>query len=112
MVDACGTEQVNEFVIINSGGGFNTSDLQLDFDQSNNAFTAADNDINIDNGNWPTNPTPCGITTGNPSAHSGCTNLIAVRAGVNIPPNAKVVFQISSSSTNSLYNFSSLCGSG
>ena len=59
MVDACGTEFLNEFLIINSGGGFNTSDIMLDYDVSNNIVSGVNNDVNTDNGNLPGGP--CGI---------------------------------------------------
>ena len=112
MIDACGPESVNEFVIIHSGGGFNTADIQLDFDQNNNILGPNNNDINIDNGNWPANPTPCGLITGNTGAFTGCSNLIAVGPGVNIPPNSIVVLQTSAGSSPGLYNFASICGGG
>ncbi|HRK80325.1 MAG TPA: hypothetical protein PLZ12_02725, partial [Saprospiraceae bacterium] len=110
MVDACGTEQLNEFIIIHSGGGFNTSQLQLDYDANNNIIGAENNDVNTNNGNIGV--TPCGITTGNIGAYAGCSNLIAVGAGVDIPANSIVIFQNSSGSTAGLYNFSALCGMG
>ncbi|MEQ1744288.1 MAG: PKD-like domain-containing protein [Saprospiraceae bacterium] len=112
MVDACGPESFNEFIIIHSGSGFNTADLMVDYDPSNNVIGAVNNDINMNNGNWPADPTPCGLTTGNAAAYTGCPNLIAVGSGVNIPANAIVVLQTSASATNGLYNFSALCGAG
>ncbi len=105
MIDACGTEQLNEFVIIHSGGGFNTSDIQLDFDSNNNFAGPQNNDINI-------NANPCGLIAGNITAYTGCPNLISVGPGVNIPPNAIVVLQTSAGATPNTYNFSSLCGGG
>ncbi len=112
LVDACGTEALNEFVIIHSGGGFNTSNIQLDYDANNNNFSAQNNDINTNNGNFPSDPTPCGLTTGNTAAFTGCTNLIAIGPGFDVPANAIVILQTSSGSTNGLYNFSALCGMG
>jgi len=112
MVDACGPEQLNEFIIIHSGGGFNTANLQVDYDVNNNIIVQANNDINTNMDNWPADPTPCGLTTGNIGAYTGCPNLIAVGSGVNIPANAIVVLQTSAGSTNGLYNFAALCGAG
>jgi gliding motility-associated-like protein len=112
MVDACGTEQLNEFVIINSGGGFNTSDIQLSYDVNNNIISQQNNDINIDINNFASDPTPCGLQPGNPAAFTGCTNIIPVGPGVDIPANAIVVLQNSAGSTGSTYNFSTLCGAG
>lgn len=105
MIDACGTEQFNEFVVINSGTGFNTSDLVLDYDSNNNFGGGVNNDVN-------TGANPCGIAAGNAGAYSGCSNLISVGAGYDIPPNSIVVFQASANSGANLYNFSSLCGMG
>ncbi|MBX2890242.1 MAG: SBBP repeat-containing protein [Saprospiraceae bacterium] len=111
LVDACGQEQFNEFIIIHSGGGFNTADLQLDYSSANNILGQVNNDININNGNWPADPTPCGLMPGNTAFIGGCPNVIAVGPGVNIPANAIVVLQTSAGSSVQ-YLFSSLCGNG
>ncbi|MEO6760546.1 MAG: hypothetical protein ABIO24_13890, partial [Saprospiraceae bacterium] len=110
MVDACGTEQLNEFMIINSGGGFNTADIQLDYDVNNNIITVQNNDINMNNGNVPPG-TPCGLTTGNAAAVTGCSNVIPIGSGFMVPPNAIVIFQNSVGAVPGTYNFASLCGS-
>ncbi|MBK8969016.1 MAG: beta-propeller fold lactonase family protein [Lewinellaceae bacterium] len=112
MVDACLTEHLNEFIIIHSGGGFNTADIQLDFDPNNNVLGQGNNDINTNNNNDPGDPTPCGLIPGNTGAFTGCSNLIAVGPGVDIPPNSIVVLQTSNNSVNNQYNFSTLCGAG
>ncbi|MFN0015123.1 MAG: PKD-like domain-containing protein [Saprospiraceae bacterium] len=112
MVDACGPESFNEFIVIHSGGGFNTANLQVDYDVNNNVIGPTNNDINMNNGNWPADPTPCGLTTGNAGAYTGCSNLIAVGSGVNIPANSIVVLQTSAGATSGLYNFAALCGAG
>ncbi|MBK9337983.1 MAG: beta-propeller fold lactonase family protein [Lewinellaceae bacterium] len=112
MINACGPESFNEFIIIHSGGGFNTADIQLDYDVSNNILGPANNDINTNVDNWPANPAPCGLATGNIGAYTGCPNLIAVGSGVNIPANAIVVLQTSGGATANLYNFAALCGAG
>ncbi len=111
MVDACGTEQDNEFVIINSGSGFNTSNLQLDYDANNNIIAAVNNDINTNNGNILADPTPCGLQPGPVGSIIGCSNLVAVGPGVDIPANSIVVL-FTSSNTTATYNFDNLCGSG
>lgn len=102
----------NELIFIHSGGGFNTSDIQIDFDNNNNFAGPQNNDINTDNGNWPADPTPCELTTGNLGQMNGCPNLIAVGPGVDIPANAIVVVQTGSGSDPGLYNMTSLCGAG
>jgi hypothetical protein len=114
MVDACviGQEHNNEFLIINSGGGFNTNDIQLSYDINNVLANAQNNDINIDIGNHVGDPTPCGLTNGNINAYSGCSNLISIGPGFSVPPNSIVVLQASAGSTSNAYNFTNLCGSG
>jgi gliding motility-associated-like protein len=115
MVDACGTEQLNEFVIINSGGGFNTSELQFSFDAGNNTFSGtpgtSNNDIHINLGNPPGDPTPCSLQPGNASLIGGCSNVISVGLNFNIPPNSMVVLQ-TSAGADVPYDFSAVCGSG
>ncbi|MCB0557144.1 MAG: hypothetical protein KDD02_26595, partial [Phaeodactylibacter sp.] len=114
MVDACSTipteEGLNEFIIINSGGGFNTNTLYLDFDNNNNNFGQQNNDINFNNGNDPVNPTPCGLQPGNPSLISGC-NAIPIGPGFNVPPNSTVILQ-TSNGANTAYDFSNICSPG
>ena len=111
LVDACGVEAVNEFVIIHSGGGFNTNNITVDFPMGNNQISIQNNDINTNVDNWPPG-TPCGLTMGNAAAYTGCSNIIAVGPGFNVPPNSILVLQASNGSANSLYDFSGLCGSG
>jgi gliding motility-associated-like protein len=115
MVDACGTEQLNEFVIINSGQGFNTSNLQFSFDAGNNSFSGffgtSNNDINIDLGNPVSDPSPCGLQPGNASLITGCSNVISVGLNYDIPPNSLVVLQ-TSTGANAAYDFSAVCGNG
>ncbi len=111
MIDACGTEQSNEFLVINSGGGFNTSTIMLDFDVNNNIVSIQNNDINTNNGNVAPG-TPCGLTTGNAAAVTGCSNVIAVGSGFDIPANAIVILQTSVGAAAGVTNFASLCGSG
>ncbi|MBK8644702.1 MAG: gliding motility-associated C-terminal domain-containing protein [Saprospiraceae bacterium] len=99
MIDACGTEQLNEFIVIWTGSGFNTSNLIFDFDANNNVG-AGNGDIG----------TSCGIASGNAGLIGGCM-ATAVGAGFNLPGNAIwVVF--TSAGTNYAYDFSSVCGLG
>jgi hypothetical protein len=112
LIDGCGIEQLNEFVVINSGtNGFNTNDITIDFPLGNNAMAIENNDINTDVDNFPPG-TPCGLTFGNVNAYTGCSNLISIGPGFNVPPNSIVILQASNNSTNNLYDFSSLCGNG
>ncbi len=112
MIDACGTEQLNEFIIIHSGAGFNTDDLQFSFDASNNIMGQPNNDINIDLNNDPADPTPCGLQPGNPAAFSGCSNITAIGPGFDVPANSIVVLQTSANATANSYAFTTLCGAG
>ncbi|MEZ4959442.1 MAG: gliding motility-associated C-terminal domain-containing protein [Saprospiraceae bacterium] len=103
MVDACGSEADNEFIIINAGSsGFNVSDLEIDYDVNNNIIGPENNDVNL-------GPSPCGVQAGNPAVVTGCTNVIAAGPGTFIPPNSYVVFQ-TSAGASAAYNFSAVCG--
>ena len=101
LVDACGPESSNEFMIINSGGGFDPGDLYVDFDPNNNFGGPENNDINLGAG-------ACNIQPGNASMITGCSNVISVGPGFMIPPNSFVVLQ-TASSANTTYDFSSVC---
>jgi len=104
MVDACpgGAEFENEFVVISSGSGFNSSNLQLDI--PNNTTGGPNNDINLGGA-------PCGLQLGDNSLVTGCPNVIPVGPGFDIPSNSLVVLQISGNPNNP-YDFSAMCGSG
>lgn len=99
MIDACGSEAKNEFLMIWTGSGFNTADFNFDYAFQNNIFGAADADIG---------PGGCGITNGNPGLVGGC-NALPVGSKYNLPPNAIwIVFTSVTATTN--YDFSSVCG--
>ena len=101
MVDACGPESSNEFIIINSGGGFDPADLFVDFDTNNNFGGPENEDINTGGG-------ACSLQAGNAAMITGCSNVIAVGPGFMIPPNSFVVLQ-TASSANTTYDFSGVC---
>ncbi|MCB0570533.1 MAG: hypothetical protein KDC66_12240, partial [Phaeodactylibacter sp.] len=112
MVNPCGSSQANdEYVLINSGGGFNIGLIQFDFDDNNNNFGPQNNDINYNMDNDPLNPTPCGLQPGDPSVIGGCSNVIPVGPGDFVPANSLIVLQTSSNPTT-VHDFSSICGSG
>ncbi len=98
MIDACGVEQHNEFVIIWTGSGFNTNDFNFDYDANNNAG----------GGNGDIGSGACSLAAGNAGLVSGCS-AIPVGGGYNLPANAiLIVFTSSGASTS--YDFSSVCG--
>lgn len=99
MIDACGNEADNEFMVVWTGSGFNTSDFNFDYATQNNTGGAGNADIG---------PGGCGITNGNPGLVGGCS-AISVGSNFDLPPNAIwIVFCSASAFTN--YDFSSVCG--
>lgn len=103
MVDACGTEHLNEFVIISSGDGFNINDLQFGFNPTNTT--------GADNSNINDSFTSCELTDGNISVYNGCSNLISLGPGDSVPPDSYLILQTSNSS-DEIYDLSNLCGNG
>ncbi|MCC6753805.1 MAG: gliding motility-associated C-terminal domain-containing protein [Saprospiraceae bacterium] len=99
MIDACGTEAGNEFLIMWTGSGFNTSNFNFDFAAQNNTGGAQNADIG---------PGGCSIASGPAGLVGGCS-ATPVGANFNLPPNAIwIVFTSSNASTN--YDFSAICG--
>lgn len=99
MIDACGTEAANEFLIMWSGSGLNTSDFYFDYAPQNNTGGAGNADIG---------PGGCGIGAGPAGLVGGCT-AISVGANFNIPPNSIwIVFTSANAFTS--YDFSAICG--
>ncbi len=101
MVDACGTEPLNEFVIISTGDGFEIDNLQFGFHPTNTGGGAQN--ANINDGFIS-----CGLTAGNPDVYTGCNNIIPVGPGDSVPADAYLVLQ-SSSGADETYDFSDLC---
>lgn len=99
MIDACGTEAKNEFLVMWTGSGFNTGDFNFDFATQNNSGGAQNADIG---------PGGCGIVSGNPSLISGCS-ATAVGGNFDLPPNSIwIVFTSANAST--IYDCTSACG--
>jgi gliding motility-associated-like protein len=111
MVDACGNESGNEFIILHSGTGFNTNDLQIDFDNDSNGGVRENNDINVSINNFPGDPLPCRFQPGDPSLVGDCPNVRTASQGDEIPANAIVIIQMSGNADVE-YDFSYLCGKG
>lgn len=89
MVNACGFEQANEFIMMGSGSGFAVSELT----------------VNLPNGGF------CGFSNApNTGLVSGCS-VVGVGPGDNVPPGAVVVILVSSNA-NQVYDFSGSCPNG
>lgn len=101
MVDACGTEPLNEFVIISTGDGFQVDDLQFGFHPTNTGGGAQNGNINV-------GFISCGLTAGNADVYTGCNNIISVGPGDSVPADAYLVLQ-SSNGADASYDFSELC---
>ena len=109
MVNACNlppnaaTEAANEFVVIYTSTGFNTSNIRLDFDINNNMGGNQNNDILV-------GANACGIGFGNIGGYVGCTSsqLIPVGNNFQVPPMSIVVLQ-TSNNADYPYDFSELC---
>ncbi|MFN4254610.1 MAG: hypothetical protein ACK4Q5_06360 [Saprospiraceae bacterium] len=102
-VDACGTEQDNEWMLLWSGSGFNVGQLSVDL-SSNNNFGAGNGDLGTDCP-WM-EPTANAIS----SIQTICPGATVVGAGPGdaVPPNVPVIIFTSAGLTFN-YNFSNLC---
>lgn len=98
MIDACGTEAANEFLIVWTGSGFNTSNFNFDYATQNNTGGAANADIG---------PGGCSIGAGPSGLVGGCT-ATSVGANFNLPPNS-IWIVFTSSAAFTTYDFSSVC---
>ncbi|MEO1625033.1 MAG: hypothetical protein AAFV25_07735, partial [Bacteroidota bacterium] len=106
MIDGCGVpEPAGEFVIFNSGSGFDPFDFQLDYDPNNNAGGGVNADVNVPVG------TGCFAIPG-PASLSGCGCVIPVGPGDFVPPGATVIFFTSAFNNSGAYDFSAICTAG
>ena len=105
MINGCGPgsggSEPNEFVVLSSGSGFNTNDLELDLPNNSGA---GNDDINL-------GASPCGIQFGLNTLVTGCPNVIAVGPNFDIPANSLVLVQIDANA-NTAFDFSAMCGAG
>lgn len=103
LVDACGTEENNEYLALYSGGGFYVDDLSVDFDAMNNGGGGND-DIG----------TGCGFQEPSPDLiayiQNNCPNSVIVGAGPGevVPPGVPVLV-FTSAAMDFDYNFGGLC---
>lgn len=103
-VDACGTEENNEFLGLYSGGGFFVDDLMVDFDAQNNTGGGENDDIGGGCG-WQS-PDAALLAT----LQSDCpsSTIVGVGPGESVPPNVPVIV-FTSSAADFNYNVSALC---
>lgn len=101
MANPVGDDLENEFVVINSGGGFFTNDFFVDFNISNNGSGGVDSDIGT---------LECPLLLPNFSL-LGCPDATPIGRNGFIPQNSIVVI-FTDAGANSIYNFSYLCDSG
>ncbi|MEO7175992.1 MAG: gliding motility-associated C-terminal domain-containing protein [Saprospiraceae bacterium] len=113
-VDVCigGSDAADEFILLSSGGGFNTNNLQIDYAVTNNGPIVTNNDINI-------GPSPCGLQiptstlVNNIQNDLSCAGLNVFFAGPNTQiPAGVVVILFTSASEIFDYDFSALCSTG
>ena len=119
MVDACsdgiyGVEPQNEFVVIGSGGGFNTGDLTLDYASSNNfagnpADMLSNSDITPGGDCQITAPSPTVIN--NILSSANCTQVFPAGDNTDIPAGAVYII-FTSCDAAAFYNFDALCANG
>ena len=99
MIDACGPEAANEFMVFDAGGGFDVNDLLVDFDMHNNGGSGNDD---LGNG------FPCGFQPGNPNLVSGCSDVFSIGPGDHVPAGGILVL-FTSSGGSTTYDMSGIC---
>ncbi len=99
MIDACGPEAANEFMVFDAGGGFDVNDLLVDFDMNNNGGAG-----NEDLGNG----FPCGFAPGNPNLVQGCDDVFSIGPGEHVPAGAILVL-FTSTGSSTTYDMSGIC---
>lgn len=111
-IDACGSEQANEFMIVSSGSGFNVNNFGVNFDGNNNNNPPSTDDINTGGGscNWQV-PSAGVISSMQASTNCNASNIIPAGPGTSIPAGALVVIWTSSAASTT-YNFDALCAAG
>jgi len=104
LVDACGTEENNEFLVLWSGNGFAVNDATLDFDMANNGPNNADADIGAVC-TWQ-EPDSNAIS----SIQAVCPNavVVGVGPGETVPPGVPVVV-FTSAGYDFNYTFNGVC---
>lgn len=100
MIDACGTEANNEFIVMWTGSGFNTSNFVFDYASQNNTGGGGNADIG----------SGCSVQAGGGAGVGGCM-ATQVGAGYALPANA-IWIVFCSSAVNFSYDFSAVCALG
>ena len=114
MVDACsggafGEEPINEFMVIGSGGGFNTADLTIDFAPSNNLPPVNNSDITPGGNCQLTSPTQTLLN--NLASSASCTQVFPAGPNTDIPEGA-IYIVFTSCNPSGIYDFNALCDNG
>ncbi len=99
MIDACGPEAQNEFMVFDAGGGFDVNDLIVDFDMHNNGG-AGNDDIGTG--------FPCGFQPGNPNLISGCSDVVSIGPGGHVPAGGILVL-FTGAGASTVYDMSGIC---
>gem|GEM_PF-5734627 len=99
MIDACGPEAQNEFMVFDVGGGFQVDQLAIDFDMHNNGG-AGNDDLGLG--------FPCGFQPGNPALISGCAEVHAIGPGQFVPAGSILVV-FTSAGASTVYDMSGIC---
>ena len=123
MVDACqdiqgtfnfGPEPNNEFVVIGSGGGFNTNELFLDLAIGNNfepGGTPTGSNADIGAGQPCTLTFPSTNIISNVMQSVGCVEVFAAGPNTDIPAGA-IFLLFTSCAATPFYDFEALCANG
>lgn len=106
LVDACGTEENNELLVVWSGSGFAVDSASLDFDTANNGANPADADIGPGNGCSWQKPDSIALAT----IRAICPNAVVVGAGPGetVPAGVPVVV-FTSAGFDFNYTFNGAC---
>lgn len=104
-INACGTEQNNEYMVVWSASGFNVDEFQLNFDANNNMGAGNDDVGGAGACDWQT-PSPTAIA----SVQTICTGatVVGVGPGQSVPPGVPVLI-FTSANYDFGYNFGGLC---
>ena len=104
-INACGTEQNNEYMVVWSGSGFTVDDMTVDFDDNNNTLGPQNDDIGPGGCSWE-EPNANAVA----SVQTICPNATVVGAGPGetVPAGVPIIV-FTSDNYDENYNFGGLC---